>query len=283
MGNTDFFIPQSGRHLAFTVALDPPGSPGHRSMARMLVSSLVRTHFDGDVVIFHNWEEPIFRVLRHGVHEIRVKAPEIHGLPGAEEAWCWKYRVRAWLEAAAYDKVLFLDADCLALRNLDHLLEGEWDIAFQPETGLSITLPQFSCFLTDEERRTLKRNGVNSGTLAVRGSQFSEIMEEWERIDSGEPKQPRHCSDQGSWNRLLLDHTTRTSLTTSPRWKAVPFQRGEVQFPMYLHPQFNLYKDAALVHCLGGDTRVKLQFMFGLYMSTFFWDEASTISSLLDM
>jgi hypothetical protein len=36
-------------HLAYTVAFDPPGSPGHSSMAKMLASSLLRTHFGGDI------------------------------------------------------------------------------------------------------------------------------------------------------------------------------------------------------------------------------------------
>ena len=252
-------------------------------MARMLASSLARTHFDGDVAIFHNWDEPIFRIIRHGIHELKIQTPEIHGLPGAEEAWSWKYRVRHWLYGAAYDKVILLDADCLALRNIDHLLEGDWDIAFQPEIGLPLSSPQFSCFLTDVERQSIRGHGVNSGTLAVRGRIFDEVMAEWENIDVSDPPQRRHCSDQGSWNRLLLDHAARRSGILTPRWRAVPFQRGEIQFPMYLDPQYGHYKDAALVHCLGGDTRAKLKFMFGLYMSTFFWDDGATLSALLDM
>ena len=125
--------------------------------------------------------------------------------------------------------------------------------------------------------------GVNSGTLAVRGAIFEDVMAEWERIDEGEPPQGRHCSDQGSWNRLLLDHATRWTSSVAPRWKAIPFERGEVRFPMYLHPKYGDYKDAALVHCLGGDTRDKLKFMFGLHMSTFFWEDASTMVSLLEV
>ena len=52
---------------------------------------------------------------------------------------------------------------------------------------------------------------------------------------------------------------------------------------MYLDPQVSDYRDAALVHCLGGDTRKKLQFMFGLYMSTFFYDDTSVMVNLLEM
>ena len=65
-------------------------------------------------------------------------------------------------------KVIFLDCDTLVLRNIDHLLEGDWDVAYQPEKGSRITTSQFSCFLTDEERATMNEPGVNSGTIAVR-------------------------------------------------------------------------------------------------------------------
>ena len=54
-------------HLAYTVAFDPPGSPGHSSMAKMLASSLLRTYFGGDIIVFRNSPEPLFRVERKGL------------------------------------------------------------------------------------------------------------------------------------------------------------------------------------------------------------------------
>ena len=306
-------------HLAYTVAFDPPGSPGHSSMAKMLVSSLLRTYFGGDIIVFRNSPEPPFRVERKGLEEIYIETPQLGGLVGAEDAWCWKYRVREYIDAEKYDKILFLDADCLALRNLDHLLEGDWDLAYQTEKGLNISLPQFSAFMTDEEVATLQRNGINSGHLAVRGAIYQEVMAEWERIDTGPVLQGRGCMDQGSWNRLVLDAETARKRqwgvgvspacgdngelilsesanfereqrsvalageTPTPPWKTVHFERGEIQFPMYLDPKVSDYRDSALVHCLGGDTRQKLQFMFGLYMSTFFYDDTSVMVNLLEM
>ncbi len=51
----------------------------------------------------------------------------------AVEAWNWKYRARKKLDVRGYDKVIYVDATCLALRNADHLLEGDWHIAYQPQ------------------------------------------------------------------------------------------------------------------------------------------------------
>ena len=98
------------RNLVYTVAFDPPDSPGHRMMAKMLVSSLLRTYFCGDIVVFRNSPDPLFRVERKGLEEIQIGAPQLDGQEGAEEAWCWKYRVRNFIEAERYDKILFLDS-----------------------------------------------------------------------------------------------------------------------------------------------------------------------------
>jgi hypothetical protein len=280
-------MPEPKPHLAYTVAIDPPGQTGCRLMAKMLAASLSRTQFFGNVMIFHNSSAPIFFLERKGVEEINIEpeTPEDR-LELAEEAWKWKYRVRKFIDAERYDKILFLDADCLALRNLDHLLDGEWDIAFQRERGLNIQMAQFQCFLTNEERRGLKIDGVNSGTLAVRGSIFQEVMAEWERIDESEPPQPRFCSDQASWNRLLLDHCSGVgSLTGSrgKRWKAQPFEEGEIMFPMHLHKDFREHRNAAILHFLGGSNLEKMQHMFALYMATFFHDPAGTLLNVTDM
>ena len=280
-----------GPHLAYTIAMDPPGSGGHRTMAKLLGLSLVRTMFTGDLIIFRNSRDPIFLVERKGIYEVYVEAPELRGLENAEEAWCWKYRVRnqvqSWLGQRRYDKVLFLDVDSLVLRNPDHLLEGDWDIAYQPEAGMNINLPQFSCFLTEDERSRLHQSGINSGTLAVHSPKYSDVMREWERIDTGSTQRWRACSDQGSWNRLIIDCGRRMgeadgSCSRLP-WRVKRFERDGIMFPLYLQPKFSDFTDGTILHCLGGDTRQKIRFMFGMYMSTFFCDDTAMFLHLLEM
>jgi len=249
----------------------------------MLASSLLRTFFTGDILVFRNSPAPLFLVERKGLEEIFIETPAIHGIEGAEYSWCGKYRMREhvlrWMEERggieAWDKVLFLDADSLALRNIDHLLEGDWDIAYHTERGLGINNGQFNAFLTDSECAAHKRDGVNSGTLAVAATHYQEVMEHWERIDRGPVAEGRKriCSDQGSWNRLLIETALRTQA----------FAAGEVQFPMYLQTRFGDYKKASLVHNLGGDTVDKIRFTFGLYMNTFFCDPSALFFNFLEM
>ena len=84
-------------NLIYTGVFDPPGSEGCRILAKMLVSSLLRTGFYGDILVFRNSEAPLFLVERKGLEECTIETPEIHGKAGAELAWCWKYKVREYV------------------------------------------------------------------------------------------------------------------------------------------------------------------------------------------
>lgn len=187
-----------------------------------------------------------------------------------------------------YDKIIFLDCDSLALRNIDHLLEGDWDIAFQPERGKPANGRSFQAFLTEEELAAAQAvEGANSGTLAVRGAVFHEVMEAWRDIDESEPLRASGFRDQASWNALLQRHADRLEAGvpnhSSRRWKAIPFPAGEVQFPGYLDPHYTSYSRAALTHNILPDTLEKIQFTFGLYMRTFYCDPTGLFFSMLEM
>src|SRR5688572_25551815 len=150
------------RHLFYTLALDhPPGAVGHRDMAKLLVLSLLRTRCSGDIVVFKNSPDPLFMVPRAGVREVLVATdgPE-DPLEFWDYAQGWKFRVAEQLDVRGYDKVLFLDADCLALRSLDPLLEGDWDIGYYSEPGSQAASRWFGCFISDEEGGRLDWEGV---------------------------------------------------------------------------------------------------------------------------
>src|SRR5690606_17432230 len=243
---------------------DPPQAAGCRTLAKLLMSSLLKTHFSGELVVFRNTEAPLFHVERKNLTEVRIEVPEIVDPDErARASWCWKYKVRPLIDASRYDKILFIDADCLALRNIDHLLEGDWDITCQPERGIPLNSAKFSCFLTDDDlARHGQRDGINSGTLAVRAEHYHDGMAAWEAIDTGTLTGPLRCRDQAAWNKLLIDTDLRVS----------QFADGEIQSPLFQHTNYLKYKNAALLHTLGGDLIEKIQFTFGLYASTFYCD-----------
>ena len=265
----------------------------------MLTSSLLKTYFTGDIVIFRNSPAPLYLVERKGLEEVYLETPDMYGQERAEYAWCWKYRVAPLIEnPEQYDKIVFLDCDSLALRNIDHLLEGNWDIRYQPERGKPGHGKSFNAFLTEEEiGLAAEYEGANSGTLAVRGTIFHEVMETWQEIDEREPERDSGFRDQASWNALLLRSAVRhdgskgietmqhgaDSTDGSAKWRAEAFPVGEIQFPGYLDPHYTSYTKAAITHNILPDTKEKIEFTFGLYMRTFYCDPTGLFFSMLEI
>jgi hypothetical protein len=103
-------------------------------------------------------------------------------------------------------------------------------------------------------------------------------MEAWERIMSGKPDFPTRWTEQGAWNRLVRD-----CLSGWLPWRARPFEAHEIQFPLHLDKDWKRYKDAAVLHAVGGTPKEKIEFLFGMYMQKFFCDPATTLVNLLDM
>ncbi len=48
------------KNLIYTIAFDSPNTEGYRFLGKMLASSLLRTFFTGDVVVFRNTPMPLF-------------------------------------------------------------------------------------------------------------------------------------------------------------------------------------------------------------------------------
>ena len=243
-------------------------------MAKFLALSLLRTRFDGDIVIFRNTPAPLFMVPRAGVREIFIET----GHPGEEEFWdyaqSWKFRVREHLDVRGYDKVLFLDADCLALRNINAMLEGEWDLAYYPEPGSHAGAKWFNCFIPEKEAARLDCEGVNGGILGVRAEHYHGVMESWERIHDGRAPRKKYFADQAALTRLVIDTELRKR----------PLALADVATPFGYDPRPGVYFESRLVHLAGcTDFGQKLRFMFGLYMNTFFLDRQATLLHILDL
>ena len=263
-------------HLAYTIAFDSARSGGHRLLAKMLAMSLVRSRFDGTILIFRNTEAPIFQLPREGILEHYIPTGQLTEKMVQGEAWSWKYRVARLVAEQAdllqAERILFLDADILCLRNPDHLLDGDWDIAFCTESR-SIRAPNWNGYLTDYEMAHLKRKAINSGTMAIRTERYESVMEEWARIHSGPARAGTVFHEQGAWNRLILDTGLRTRA----------FEKDAIMYPMNEESDYRIYSQATFIHCLGGDLREKIRFMFGIYLSTWFFDDQGTLLNLLDM
>ncbi len=242
-------------------------------MAKLLVLSLLRTRFRGDIVVFKNSPEPLFLVPRAGVSEIEI---ETHG-PDGDDFWHyaqqWKFRARHHLDPTGYDKVVFFDADCLALRDVSALLDGRWDIAYYPEPGSHAGERFFNCFIDDDERGHLAQPGVNGGVLAVRAELFEKVMARWERIHDGPAPREKFFADQAALTRLIIE----------TRLKKRALGRADLATPFSYDPRAQDYFAATLVHLAGSNNLdEKLRFMFGLYLNTFFFDPQALLLQVLE-
>ncbi|MDB6151580.1 MAG: hypothetical protein JWL90_33 [Chthoniobacteraceae bacterium] len=255
------------RNLCYTIVLDTPGNDVHRQMARLLVTSLLRTRWHGRIVVFRNGARPVLAEGHRDLEEIVLDAQ-----PDAQwwRTMGWKYLLRDQIDLSGIGKVLFLDCDCIALRSINHLMLGSWDIYTAPEPGRVVEFP-FNGYLSESELVTCRElHGLNSGTMGVRASRFLEVMAEWERIDALEQLRPSKCRDQHSWNRLILD--------TSLRHRH--FSSGEVQFPFLNNAIYPDYRRAALVHAAGRTSSEKLSLLYGLWMQTFAADRLEEFTSI---
>ena len=243
-------------NLCYTIAFDGPKDDTHRRLARLLVTSLLRTGWHGRIVVFRNGARPVMAQRHPAVHEEIVPAnldapwPEVVG---------WKYRVRDRLNLSRIGKVLFLDCDCLVLQNINDLMFGSWDIYTAPEPGRIVEAP-FNGYLTDREMAKLRNQpGLNSGNFGVRASRFVEVMAEWERIDAAEPTRLSKNRNQHSWNRLVLD----------TRLRHRPFAPGKIQFPFLHRATYGDYRRAAIIHAADRSPQEKLAFLYGMWMDVF--------------
>lgn len=261
------------KNLIFTIAFDRTGEPYHQSMAKILVSSIFRTGYVGNVLVLTNSDHRLYEYGRPGLEEISLDTSALTDSELGLKAQQFKYRAREYVSSLDFDRVMFMDCDCICQRNPDDLVRGDADILFSEEPAFQITSPFFSAYLRDDEMRGLAAPGMNSGLWAVRGACFQDLMEEWERIDTLPPLREKLGADQPAWVRLLRDTKLR----------AEPFRIGiDVHFPMLERRSEFDFQSATVLHFNGAPPPVKLAHMCGVYMRRFHVQTCMTLLGLLD-
>jgi hypothetical protein len=144
------------KNLVITAVLDEPGSRSWRTTGKLWVASLLRHQWGGRIIICRNSNFPLFAVQRADLVErppIKTIDPKIRGrhqLSATSRELILETAARLE-EPENYQWVLFADADCISLRNLDHLFVDGCDLLVSRERGIP-----------------------DPGFLAVRGSRLKE-------------------------------------------------------------------------------------------------------------
>lgn len=267
-----------GRHLVYTLALDIEGATGHRNLAKLLVSSLLRTRFAGDILVFHNSPAPLFMVARKGVREVPLEMVEMISdeFDFALQAQSYKHAIAAHIDPLLYDKVMFIDCDAVVLRNIHHLLAGENDLTVFAEPWTKIQAHCYGGYLTSAERAQFVREGFNSGTWAVAGSSFGELLRRWREVELQTPNDRGCMREQSAFNRVVLDWDGGAKVWPQHEI-ALPLCNGH-------SATYRAFMGATIVHAAGGDSvNQKLRFLFSAFAGTFLFDPQLALFNIMEM
>jgi hypothetical protein len=286
---------QDKKLLIYTIAYDQPGKCDHATMARILVASLLRSGYEGEIVVFHNQRHALFEHGRRNVVEIRIDKRDLPKQARCRTPHRLKYAVRRLYKFEKYAKVMFVDADCIAFKNPTWIFEATQDILFHTEPGMPITWSQFNGYLRIEEMQNLRRDGINSGVFVLDGKIFHDVMCMWEEIDKQEPYRGDRQHEQCAWNRLILDNN----------WTKLQIKEGTILCPyfgvQYVERQWTNKQggsncqallrnystaalvDATIIHVLGPHPpSLRTALMFGLYMTRYYADKRMLLFNLLE-
>lgn len=260
--------------LVYTIAFDAPGTSAYRTMAKFFASSLIRSGYNGDLIIFRNTVHPIFAMGRTGVRENFISTDAILGRDRVEAAASMKYLAASAINELPYKKIAFCDCDCLFLKPLQDIVE--WDASIQySEEQLPMGHNNFNGYLSDSERSGATRAGVNSGFWIVDSQHYRKLMRQWHSIAITERVHPNSIwGDQPAWNRVILDSTL----------KSVGFSRATVKFPALYDTNFLDWRNGSVLHFCGPgmDLAAKLEFISGVWFQTFYSDGAHVVSEILN-
>lgn len=259
--------------LLYTIAFDPPGMRVQAGMARLLVESLRTAGYAGGILLFRNGA-PVFAHRQWELEEREIHTRNLTGLDLAECGCRFKYEAAAKLtDAANYRRIVYLDADMLALRDPEALWSSDEDILWMGEPESSLQGRSCQGHLTEEDlKRHPDRQAANSGMWSIRGDRCREIMAEVLRILDSPRVGSKSWGDQPAWNKALL----------SSKFSTRQLPPDLVGFPAAFSPHYGNYRQSALLHFLGLPPEQKLPLMLGHWAAHRFRGKTALLMDLLD-
>ncbi len=262
------------KKLIYTIAFDAPGQSLYRNLAKLLASSILRSGFNGEIVVFHNSANPLFLLQRAGIIEYPLDVENVTGDGMSfhpEKTWALKHLVANLLHEHDWDRCYFIDADAIVLENLEPLFLGDWEVAVCREPGRALTRPEFSKFLTLSTHNASDLEGINSGIVGVDRSVSERFFATWTENETNLKCDERACTDQIALNQLTLENNFQL------------FDVGHlISMPFHTDLLWGRPKRVLLEHMVGAIGHEKLKRSFGAFMETYYYDPTVTLFNLLE-
>jgi glycosyltransferase involved in cell wall biosynthesis len=163
--------------------------------------------FTGDILILTDNASPsLFAAVQDYANVFEVDADALfdaaHQRSDHDKFQVTRLLIHQLLDLSAYETVMYMDADILAVQNVNSLFEGvnefRYSREFQP-----MSAPMFSDLLTDEELSHAKwRRAINSGVYLAPANYLPECLNAWKAILDANPDV--HCYDQTALNTAVF-------------------------------------------------------------------------------
>jgi hypothetical protein len=174
--------------------------------ARMMVLSLRRWGgYDGDIFTFG--DTPTKGLESEA--EFRKQDPvTVHGHPFMEpDVYMGKAAMCKVLLDDGYDRVIYTDADCLAIRSIAPLFEKAATVVMNKDRNLDTPVGESEWHngcMAPPEREAAKHAPINAGTFGGHGSFFAKMIEAWQLLYEaaawrGKPKRSRDMAALNLW------------------------------------------------------------------------------------
>ena len=156
------------------------------------------------------------------------------------------------------ERVMFLDCDCLVLKNPESYLQKTSGVLYAEEHWSPITGSQNHAYLTDQEMKSLNRRAVNSGVFAMSREELDVFAKRWAEWDRASPEREKICYDQPAFVRTLLDWEGAQ--------QAFDEEAFRVAYPECDWMRIQDFLKAGVLHFCGISTEQKLGRMLGYYL-----------------
>lgn len=241
----------SDRHLVFLVAIGVVDQRFVASVGWCVESLRGAGCFDGDIAIITDPASE--RLLASAVPTAsllvgdpeRLWNPEHNRIP-IQRFQMARLSAPELIDLEAYDTVMYLDVDILAIGDVRPLFDGVEEFRYAREFA-PMSGPAYSGTLTDDEMADARfRRGINSGTFVVPAAQVCDVFEHWRTGLNRSPDQL--CYDQPILNALVLRRQI----------DAAPMPPHAVAFPLLANFGAHVSGDTVLLHYCGGPEKFDL-------------------------